>query len=106
MSGLGPAGDPDRFMVASSSTTIDLTDGVDEGERAKLQALGIDADALASGAETMRAALGVAATSTGGLAGTGGADLADTLQRLASMHAAGTLTDAEFAAAKARLLGG
>ena len=31
---------------------------------------------------------------------------ADQLQQLAEMHAAGTLTDEEFAAAKARILGG
>jgi hypothetical protein len=35
----------------------------------------------------------------------GGDDLMASLQKLADLHAAGVLTDAEFAAAKAKLLG-
>ena len=48
---------------------------------------------------------------TGGAAGTAppaptsGGTEADELQRLADLHAAGTLTDEEFAAAKAKILG-
>ena len=35
-----------------------------------------------------------------------GADVSDQLQELASMHASGVLSDEEFAAAKAKVLGG
>ena len=36
----------------------------------------------------------------------GGADVSGQLQELASMHASGALSDEEFAAAKAKVLGG
>ena len=39
-------------------------------------------------------------------AAAGGDDMASQLQKLADMHASGLLDDAEFAAAKARLIGG
>jgi hypothetical protein len=40
------------------------------------------------------------------VADAGGGDVSGQLQELASMHASGALSDEEFAAAKARVLGG
>ncbi|WP_251150985.1 SHOCT domain-containing protein [Cellulosimicrobium sp. Marseille-Q4280] len=47
----------------------------------------------------------VHAPSTSGSDADGGADLVERLERLAALHRAGDLTDAEYARAKARLLG-
>lgn len=116
-SGLGSfPGLGNATVVSSESVTIDLSDGMDESERQTLQSLGIDADALSSGAAALRAAMqsdGIApmaaSVSQFGAASTptpppGERDLTSELQKLASLHASGVLTDDEFAAAKKRLL--
>ena len=44
-------------------------------------------------------------TGSGGMAGSADASLSDQLDRLINLHNQGTLTDQEFSAAKAKLLG-
>ncbi len=48
---------------------------------------------------------GVAQAKAGGSAGGAGGNVTAELQKLAELHKSGVLSDAEFAAAKAKLLG-
>ncbi len=68
----------------------------------------------AAGAGQSEGAAPAAAAGTGGANGTGGAaaagaagggPVADQLQQISALHQQGALTDAEFTAAKAKLLG-
>ena len=59
---------------------------------------------LARGSAGLRA--GIAGHTGGGTTNGAGSDSVDRLERLASLHAGGSLTDEEFAAAKRELLSG
>jgi hypothetical protein len=100
MRGAGDASQPfaapgGGATVIGGANVIDLRDNPEMRDQVlgALGAQGVDV-------ETLRSAGGDGDVPQGS-----GADVAERLDRLAQMHASGTLSDAEFAAAKAKLLG-
>jgi hypothetical protein len=86
-------------------------DWVDNAPSSAIEVAPEQADAIATALRAAGATVEVANTGFSGpspaaaAAGGSPSSVADELEKLASLHTQGALTDAEFAAAKARLLG-
>ena len=91
-------------MGGMQQITINAGGEIDDATRQQLAAMGVDVDALVQQAQALKQAHGGGEAQAAPEAG--GDDLSEQLQRLAQRHEAGALDDAEFAAAKKRLLDG